>query len=68
MTTEADLLGRPPLRRAVPRDENYTAFLRVPAAVQGRVSVRVPLRSSCSPVGDASQWVTLPAAPWERAG
>ncbi|MDK3017609.1 hypothetical protein [Pseudodonghicola flavimaris] len=66
MTIEADLLGRPPVMRPIPRLERPGGFLRVPGKLPGRVSVRVPVRGSFSPVGEGCRWVTLPAAPWEE--
>lgn len=70
MTDEIDLLGRPPRRRPTELSAGQGAFDRVAfdraaAPRQGRVLVRVPLNISCSMLGETSQWVTLPAAPWE---
>lgn len=69
MTVEADLLGRPPRRRQVlgcPHADG-PEFLRVASARDGLMQVRVPVRSSCSAVGEGNQWVTLPALPWDGA-
>ncbi len=78
MADEIDLLGRPPLRKPLCQAPGTAViaksslgraqFPRVAGMVPGRVSVRVPTAISHSSLVASSEWVTLPAMPWDEPG